>query len=140
MEATMVALWWRPDVNTYIFLNISFYHYLSPLFMLKVLIFWQTYIHMYYQDLWDVSASENKYVALFATHSFTYSRYVLEFHKNLQTIRIGFVKIVSFGNQSLLPILVQNCQQNRVDVQKGVKLMFLNLIYDAIILSTCKNT
>jgi hypothetical protein len=89
---------------------------------------------MYYQDLWDVSASENKYVALFATHSVTYSRYVLEFHKNLLTIRIGFVQNVSCGNQSLLPILVQNCQENRVDVQKCVKLMFLNLIYDAIML------
>ena len=65
---------------------------------------------------------------------------MLGFHKNLQTIRIGFVKTVSFENQSLLLILVQNCQQNRVDVQKGVNLMFLNLIYDAIILSTCKNT
>ena len=65
---------------------------------------------------------------------------MLGFHKNLQTIRIGFVKTVSFENQSLLLILVQNCQQNRVDVQKGVKLMFLSLIYDAIVLSTCKNT
>ena len=69
----------------------------------------------------------------------TNSRYVLEFHKNLQTIRIGFVKIVSFDNQSLLPILVKNCQEYRVDVQKGVELTFLNLIYDAIIPSTCKN-
>ena len=81
---------------------------------------------MYYQDLWDLSAKENKYFALFATHYFTNSRYVLEFQKNLLTTRIGFVQTVSYENQSLLPILVQNCQENRVDIQKCVKLMFLN--------------
>ena len=81
---------------------------------------------MYYQDLWDLSARENKYFALFATHYFTNSRYVLEFQWNLLTTRIGFVQTVSYENQSLLLILVQNRQENRVDIQKCVRLMFLN--------------
>ena len=81
---------------------------------------------MYYQDLWDLSAKENKYFALFATHYFTNSRYVLEFQWNLLTTRIGFVQTVSYENQSLLPILVQNRQENRVNIRKCVKFMFLN--------------
>ena len=36
-------------------------------------------MYFYHQDVWDVSASDNKYVVLFATHSIYYLYSILIF-------------------------------------------------------------